>query len=59
MIGGNQRPGEGTRKRFQDTSKFELDRVLAQDGVEVEDSNEEMLAESHRIQNRIKRLIKW
>jgi len=59
MIGGNQRPGEGTRKRFDDTSKFELDRVLAQDGVDVEEGGGEMLAEGHRIQNRIKRLINW
>lgn len=66
MIGGNERPGEGTRKRFQDTSKFELDRLLAKDnikvdnGPEVEDPNNvEMLAEGRRIQNRFKRLIKW
>ena len=59
MIGGNERPGEGTRKRFTDTSKFELDRLLAKDNVDIADDNGEMLAEGYRIQNRIKRLIKW
>ena len=59
MIGGNERPGEGTRKRFDDTSKFELDRLLAKDNISVGDDEGEMLAEGHRIQSRIKRLIKW
>ena len=59
MIGGNERPGEGTRKRFDDTSKFELDRLLAKDNIDVGDDDGEMLAEGHRIQSRIKRLIKW
>ena len=63
-ISGNERPGEGTRERFNDTSKFELDRVLAQNNVDVEDNlnnmgDNEMLAEGYRIQNRIKRLINW
>lgn len=59
MIGGNERPGEGTRKRFANTSKFELDRLLAKDNVDIANDNGEMLAEGYRIQNRIKRLIKW
>ena len=59
MIGGNERPGEGTRKRFNDTSKFELDRLLAKDNIDVGDNEGEMLAEGLRIQSRIKRLIKW
>lgn len=59
MIGGNERPGEGTRKRFDDTSKFELDRLLAKDNIDIGDNDGEMLAEGHRIQTRIKRLIKW
>ena len=58
-IGGNERPGEGTRKRFNDTSKFELDRLLAKDNIDIGDDEGEMLAEGHRIQSRIKRLIKW
>jgi hypothetical protein len=58
-IGGNERPGEGTRKRFNDTSKFELDRLLAKDNIDIGDDAGEMLAEGHRIQSRIKRLIKW
>jgi len=57
--GKNERPGEGTRKRFNNTSKFELDRLLAKDKVDVADDDGEMLAEGHRIQKRIKRLIKW
>ena len=57
-ISGNERPGEGTRKRFNDTSKFELDRILAQNNIKIGDDNE-MLAEGHRIQSRIKRLINW
>ena len=59
MIGGNERPGEGTRKRFDDTSKFELDRLLAKDNIDIGDNEGEMLAEGLRIQSRIKRLIKW
>jgi len=63
MISGNERPGEGTRNRFNDTSKFELDRVLAQNNIDVDDNlnmgDDEMLAEGYRIQNRIKRLINW
>ena len=63
MISGNERPGEGTRERFNDTSKFELDRVLAQNNIDVDDNvnmgNDEMLAEGYRIQTRIKRLINW
>jgi len=59
MIGGNERPGEGTRKRFDDTSKFELDRLLAKDNVNIGNDEGEMIAEGHRIQSRIKRLIKW
>lgn len=62
-ISGNERPGEGTRDRFNNTAKFELDRVLAQNNIDVEDNvnmgDEEMLAEGHRIQTRIKRLINW
>jgi len=62
-ISGNERPGEGTRDRFNDTSKFELDRVLAQNDINVDDNvnmgNDEMLAEGYRIQSRIKRLINW
>lgn len=68
MIGNNERPGEGTRKRFSDTSKFELDRLLAKDNVQVDNGpdieppnevEDEVLAEGIRIQSRIKRLINW
>lgn len=68
MIGSNERPGEGTRQRFSDTAKFELDRLLAKDNTQVDNGpnieppnevDDEMLAESNRIQSRIKRLINW
>lgn len=68
MLGGNERPGEGTRKRFKDTSKFELDRILAKDNIKVDngpgmenpenvEDNNDMLAEARRVQSRFKRLI--
>ena len=56
--GMNIRPGEGTRDRFKNTSKFELDRLLAKDNISVAEDND-MLQESYRIQSRIKRLIFW
>lgn len=55
-ISGNERPGEGTRKRFTDTSKKEIDTLLSKDNVQVS-SNPEQLAEAHRIHRRFKRLI--
>lgn len=55
-IGGNERPGEGTRKRFTDTSKAEVDNLLSKDNVRISD-NPETLAEAYRIQKRFKRLI--
>jgi hypothetical protein len=69
-LGNNERPGEGTRDRFRNTSKFELDRLLAKDNIKVDNGPEleppeevendnNMLAEAHRIQSRVKRLIKW
>ena len=62
-ISGNERPGTGTRDRFNNTSRFELDRILAQNNIDVDNNvnirNIEMLAEGYRIQTRIKRLIKW
>ena len=57
-IGGNDRPGEGTRRKFTNDSKSELDNLLNKDGVKVND-NTEMLNEGLRIQSRIKRLINW
>lgn len=58
QISGNERPGEGTRKRFTDTSKDEIDNLLSKDNVQVSD-NPEQLAEGYRRQSRIKRLINW
>jgi hypothetical protein len=57
-ISGNIRPGEGTRKRFTDTSKAEIDNLLSKDNIQIS-NNPETLAEGYRIQKRIKRLINW
>jgi len=57
-IGGNQRPGEGTRARFTNTSKSDIDNLLKKDNIQISD-NPEQLAEGYRIQSRIKRLINW
>ena len=57
-ISGNQRPGEGTRRRFTNTSKSEIDNLLSKDNIQLSD-NPEQLAEGYRIQSRIKRLICW
>jgi len=55
-ISGNQRPGEGTRRRFTNTSKAEIDNLLSKDNIQIS-GNPEQLAEGHRIQSRIKLLI--
>ena len=57
-IGANQRPGEGTRARFTNTSRADIDKLLKKDNIQISD-NPEQLAEGYRIQNRIKRLINW
>jgi hypothetical protein len=57
-IGGNERPGEGTRARFTNTSKTDIDNLLKKDNIQISD-NPEQLAEGYRIQKRIKRLINW
>lgn len=57
-IAGNERPGEGTRKRFTDTSKKEIDSFLSKDRIEISD-NPDQLAEAYRMISRFKRLIKW
>lgn len=57
-ISGNERPGEGTRKRFTDTSKKEIDGLLSKDNIQVSD-NPEQLNEAYRIQKRFRRLINW
>ncbi len=56
-IAGNLRPGEGTRKRFRDTSKIEIDNLLSKNNIKISDSPE-TLAEAKRKQLRFKRLIK-
>lgn len=57
-IGQNERPGEGTRARFTNTSKTDIDKLLKKDNIQISD-NPEQLAEGYRIQSRIKRLINW
>lgn len=57
-ISGNERPGEGTRARFTNTSRTDIDNLLKKDNIQISD-NPEQLAEGHRIQSRIKRLINW
>ena len=57
-IGSNERPGEGTRARFTNTSKSDIDKLLKKDNIQIID-NPEQLAEGYRIQSRIKRLINW
>jgi hypothetical protein len=54
-ISGNERPGEGTRKRFTDTSKKEIDNLLSKDNIQM-DNNTEQLTE---VKLRFKRLINW
>ena len=58
QISGNQRPGQGTRARFSQESKSEIDNLLSKDNIQISD-NPEQLAEGYRIQSRIKRLINW
>ena len=58
QISGNQRPGQGTRSRFNQESKAEIDNLLSKDNIQISD-NPEQLAEGYRIQSRIKRLINW
>jgi hypothetical protein len=57
-ISGNERPGSGTRKRFADTSKADIDNLFSKENIQIS-NNPEQLAEGHRIQSRIKRLINW
>jgi hypothetical protein len=45
-IGGNIRPGEGTRNKFKKDSKFELDKLLSNDKIEVSDEQETQLNET-------------
>ncbi len=54
-ISGNLRPGEGTRKRFTDTSKAELDKLLATNNIKLEQPPSQ-LSEINQIQKRFKRL---
>ena len=55
MLSGNMRPGQGTRKRFDDTSKSDVDRYLSKNHIKINDpSTEENLME---VCNRFKALI--
>jgi hypothetical protein len=57
-ISGNEKPGEGTRKRFMDTSRKEIDSLLAKDNAQLA-GNTEQLSEAYKIKTRFKRLINW
>lgn len=57
-ISGNEKPGEGTRKRFMDTSKKEIDSLLAKDNTQL-GNNIEQLSEAYKIKTRFKKLINW
>lgn len=54
MVTGNIRPGEGTRKRFETSSKNEIDTLLRKNNITISDNVENTLAE---IQKRFKSLI--
>lgn len=45
-LGGNIKPGEGTRNKFKKDSKFELDKLLSNDKIEVSDEQETQLQET-------------
>lgn len=55
QIGGNVRPGEGTRRRFNNTSKTELDSLLAKNNINV--SNDANIVSEAR--KKFLRLINW
>lgn len=54
MMTGNVRPGEGTRKRFDNSSKEELGKILTKNNIKIMDNFQEPLAE---IAKRFKTLI--
>jgi hypothetical protein len=58
QISGNERPGEGTRARFNQEAKAEMDDLLSKNNIQIT-NDPEALAEGYRIQGRIKRLINW
>jgi hypothetical protein len=41
QLGGNVKPGQGTRQRFDTTSKNELDSLLSKDNIKVSDEIEQ------------------
>ena len=45
MITGNVRPGEGTRKRFDNTSKEELGKLLIKNNIKITNNLQEPLSE--------------
>ena len=48
MITGNVRPGEGTRKRFDNTSQMDVDHVLSKNNISVSNETPEPLAEAFK-----------
>jgi len=55
MLGNNTRPGEGTRNRFNDQSKKEIDDLLSQNGIKVTSTTPDYLSEMVK---KFKHLIK-
>ena len=57
MLNKNTSPGEGTRKRFQISSKSELANLLNKNGVKVSDEQQEPEnQEDNQLQESIKRI---
>jgi hypothetical protein len=55
MLGNNQRPGEGTRTRFTNQSKQEIDDLLSNNSIQVTNNTSEFLSEMIK---KFKHLIK-
>ena len=60
QIGGNIKPGEGTRRRFEMSSKSELSNLLSKNNIKVSDEVNNETEDSNNLQesiNRIKTLM--
>jgi hypothetical protein len=55
-IGGNTNPGEGTRRRFEKDSEFDLDKLLKQDNIKVLSPSTEEPDNSIELQEQIIRI---
>lgn len=60
QVGGNIKPGEGTRRRFEMSSKSELSNLLSKNNIKVSDEVNNETEDSNNLQesiNRIKTLM--